>query len=90
MQTKAEAGQSDAERCGQQLNVYFPDTEYFLTAVDSGKCDCLPEPVRKCKSHGNRRPGDSSYGSEYRSCYCILQNHGSGKEGMRSLDLKVC
>jgi len=45
--------------------VYILDTEYLITAADSGECDCVPEPVRERESGGNRGAGDCGNGGEY-------------------------
>ena len=45
--------------------MYILDTEYLITAVDSGECDRVPEPVRERESDGNCGTGDCGDGGEY-------------------------
>lgn len=61
---------------GQQGNVYFFDTEYFLFAVDSCEYDRLPQPVWKYPPGGNHRAFHPGHAGQHSGGGGVLQNKG--------------
>ena len=75
------------KRRGVKGDVYFFDLKYIFVAAHSGKHHCVPQPVRKRKSGGDRRTWHGGDHSEHRGGSHFLQGDGEkGKLTKESFD----